>query len=118
MKPIIYYYPERLWDMAIIHAQGWGRSYENRTYRTENGDTPCIDVKDSQGQTIYLLVICDDLYLNSGRAERMTFELRYLLSYEGGERIVMAQTRADAIKYAKQWCRYNGKELLSIHQLR
>lgn len=118
MKPIIYYYPERLWDMAIKHAQGWGRSYENRTYRTENGDTPCIDVKDSQGDTIYLLIIDNDLYLHSGRAERMTFELRYLLSYEGGECIVMAQTRADAIKQAKEWCRDNGRELLSIYQLR
>ncbi len=118
MKPIIYYYPERLWDMAIQHAQGWGRTYENRTYKTENGDAPCIDVKDTNGDTLYLLIIDDALYLESGRAERLTFELRYLLTHDAGERIIMAQTRADAIKQGKQWCRDNGKNMLSIHQLR
>jgi len=118
MKPIIYYYPERLWDMAINHAKGWGRSFENRTYRTDNGECPCIDVKDSEGDTLYLLIIDDDLYLHSGRAERLTFELRYLLTYDGGERIIMAQTRADAIKEGKKWCRDNGRDMLSIHQLR
>ena len=118
MKPMIYYYPERLWDMAISHAKGWGRSFENRTYRTENGDAPCIDVKDSNGETLYLLIIDDALYLHSGRAHRLTFELRYLLTYKGGERIIMAQTRADAIKQGKEWCKENGKVMISIHQLR
>jgi hypothetical protein len=118
MKPIIYYYPERLWDMAINHAKGWGRSYENRTYKTENGDAPCIDVKDSEGNTLYLLIIDDALYLNSGRAERLTFELRYLLTHDAGERIIMAQTRADAIKQGTNWCNESGNIFYSIHQLR
>jgi hypothetical protein len=118
MKPIIYYYPERLWDMAINHAKGWGRSYENRTYKTENGDAPCIDVKDSEGNTLYLLIIDDALYLNSGRAERLTFELRYLLTHDAGERIIMAQTRADAIKQGIVWCNESGNIFYSIHQLR
>lgn len=118
MQPIIYYYPVRLWNMAINHAKGWGRSFENRTYRTENGDAPCIDVKDSKGETLYLLIIDDDLYIHSGRAERLTFELRYLLTHEGGERIIMAQTRVHAIKQGKEWCKENGTQLISIRQLR
>ena len=118
MQPIIYYYPERLWDMAINHAKGWGRSYENRTYKTENGDCPCIDVKDSNGDTLYLLIIDDDLYLHSGRAHRLTFELRYLLTYDAGEHIIMASHRVDAIRQAKDWCKENGKFMISIHQLR
>lgn len=118
MQPIIYYYPERLWDMAISHAKGWGRSYENRTYKSENGDCPCIDVKDSVGETIYLLIICDDLYRSSDRTERMTFENRYLLTYSGGERSFMGRTRNEAMKEAKQWCRNNGKEWHSFHQMR
>jgi hypothetical protein len=118
MKPIIYYYPERLLNMAIMHAKGWGRSFESRTYRTENGDTPCIDVKDSEGDTLYLLIICDDLYMNADRSERMTFENRYLLIYLGGERSFMAITRNEAMKEALLWCKDNGKEWQSFHQIR
>ena len=98
MKPIIYYYPERLWDMAIIHAQGWGRSYENRTYRTDNGDAPCIDVKDSNGDTLYLLIICDDLYKSADRSQLMTYEERYLIVHENGEAVIMAQNKKEAVK--------------------
>lgn len=118
MQPIIYYYPVRLWDMAINHAKGWGRSHENRTYRSHIGDVPAIDVKDSTGDTIYLLIIDDALYLESGRAERMTFELRYLLTHDAGEYIIMAQHRVDAIKQAKEWCKENGHIMRSIHAMR
>lgn len=118
MKPIIYYYPERLWHMAIQHAQGWGRSYENRTYRTDNGDAPCIDVKDSEGSTIYLLIICDDLYVTCHRSQRTTYENRYILTYKGGERSFMAITRNQAMKQARQWCKENGKDCNSLHQMR
>ena len=117
-KPIKYYYPERLWDLAITHAKGWGRSYESRTYRTKNGDTPCIDVKDSVGDTIYLLIIDDDLYRHADRSERMTFENRYLLTFKGGERSFLARDRNEAMNEARQWCRENGKEWHSFHHMR
>lgn len=107
MQPIIYYYPERLWDLAITHAKGWGRSYENRTYRTENGDAPCLDVKDSNGDTLYLLIIDDAMYLNCDNRERICEESRYLLLHDAGEYIIMAKDKRHAINQARQYCKDN-----------
>lgn len=118
MQPIIYYYPERLWGMAISHAKGWGRSYENRTYRTENGDTPCIDVKDSQGETLYLLIIDDDLYINCDRSERITFEDRYLLTHNEGEKIIFGINKLHALKQATQYLRENNLTYKKISYMR
>ena len=112
-----FYYPERLWNIAISHAKGWGRSFENRTIRTENGDSPCLDVKDYNGETIYHLIIDDDLYIHADLSERMTFEYRFLLLHDAGERIIMASDRKDATKQAKQYCKENGRQYKELRYM-
>lgn len=116
-KPIKYYYPTRLWHLAEIHAEGWGRYKKNRTIKTENGECPCIDVMDANQETIYLLIIDDDLYLCADRSERMTSEVRGLILHDKGEYIVYGRNNLHLRKVAKEWCKENGRELISVHHI-
>lgn len=71
MKPNIYYYPENSFQLALNDAKEMGFNYETRTYKTDIGECPCIDVKDYNGNTIYLFIIDDYQYRNADMLECM-----------------------------------------------
>jgi hypothetical protein len=118
MAPIKYYYPERLFDLAIAQAKGWGRSQKNRTYKSEIGDVPCIDVMDYEGDTIYLLIISDELYNTSDRRERATMEDRFLIIHSEGETTLFARSKLQATKQAMEYCKERNLKLKKVAYMR
>lgn len=62
MKPTIYYMPEGSQNKAIRYGKEWGHSFETRTINTDIGQCPCIDIKDMDGETIFIVIIDDQLY--------------------------------------------------------